>query len=237
MRFKLRVTSYKHKMAKKLLFGLGAFLFAVAGVAGMSAFEAHVINVTAHIENALYVHPDALDFGTVFPQEDLDKQFTVELSSSFQSESRVKDVNYVIVQKPKPVWPEPQACDEEFSNIEEARAYCIANPSDLDCCYRDLCKFLSKEDADPADNNDTSEPSYFVPGTTPTCNMSQPQATGHLEKPGDLLDSWTVDLKVPPVAGTVGQDWPAGCPTVQDNAQNYGCDLWIEVTGISLPPP
>jgi hypothetical protein len=53
----------------------------------------------------------------------------------------------------------------------------------------------------------------------------------------DLLDAWIVDLKVPPVTGTVGQDWPAGCPTVEEDKQDYGCDLWIEVTGISETPP
>jgi hypothetical protein len=42
-------------------------------------------------------------------------------------------------------------------------------------------------------------------------------------------------LKVPPVKGFVGQDWPAGCPTVPTNDVDLGCDLWIEVTGIGRP--
>jgi hypothetical protein len=53
---------------------------------------------------------------------------------------------------------------------------------------------------------------------------------------GDILDLWKVDLKVPPVDGYVGQDWPEGCPTVPENDVDYGCDLWIEVTGISEAP-
>jgi hypothetical protein len=188
-----------------------------------------------------------------------------------------------------------------------------------------LCPFLSKVDADPEDNNDSSHPSYYndngtpgdlsddscvapvtyessvmnfsstgwagwscpagtkvVGGTTDCteplaiskaanpddsqypvyphhtytppeegwvvqnggtaqsckiyvdCLAVVPDATGYLSKlEGDILDLWTVDLKVPPVDGYVGQDWPAGCPTVPENDIDYGCDLWIEVTHIS----
>ena len=55
-------------MKKKILLGLVAVVAVAGGVAALSAYEAHVINVTAHIENALYVHPESRDFGTVFPQ-------------------------------------------------------------------------------------------------------------------------------------------------------------------------
>src|SRR3989344_1287052 len=73
----------------------------VAGAAAFSAFEAHGINVTARIENALKVDTYAIDFGTVFPQEKLDKFFNVGLSDSFVAEDRVDDVEYFIRQKPK----------------------------------------------------------------------------------------------------------------------------------------
>ncbi len=39
-------------MTKKILLGLGTVAIVVSGVAVMSAFEAHIINVTAQIENA-----------------------------------------------------------------------------------------------------------------------------------------------------------------------------------------
>lgn len=223
---------------------LVAVVAVVGGIAALSAYEAHVINVTAHIENALSVPTSHIGFGTVFPQETVNENFTLGFSSSFLAQSRVNVVNYKIVQKPKPIWPKPAGCTQPYSTEEAARAYCIAQTTpDLTCCYRDLCKFLSKTDADPEDSNDTSEPSYFVPGLTgapATCNMQQPQATGRLDKtlvgatpaPADPTDAWTVDLKVPPIDGTVGQDWPAGCPTVSAEA-DYGCDLWIEVTGIT----
>ena len=88
-------------MTKKIALGLVALVAMAAGVAGLSAFEAHVINVTAKIENALRVKTDPIDFGTVFPQEQLDRRFVVELSESFIAEDRVDDVEYIIRQKPK----------------------------------------------------------------------------------------------------------------------------------------
>lgn len=89
-------------MNKKILMGLGAALAVVASVAAMSAYEAHVINVTAKIENALTVTPDEIMFGTVFPQEYLTEEVQVCVSDSFTAEQRVDDVNYFIRQKPKP---------------------------------------------------------------------------------------------------------------------------------------
>jgi len=71
------------------------------GVVGFSAFEAHVINVTAHIENALNVPVKEIEFGTVFPQEQFIETFNVSLSDSFLSAGRVDDVVYKIAQKPK----------------------------------------------------------------------------------------------------------------------------------------
>ncbi len=88
-------------MNKKILRGGIAIAAALAGVVGMSAFEAHVINVTAHIENALGVSAYGIDYGTVFPQEDRTGQFTVSLSDSFKEQGRVDTVAYDIVQKPK----------------------------------------------------------------------------------------------------------------------------------------
>jgi hypothetical protein len=54
---------------KKLIVGLLAIGTALAVIPLFAAFEAHVINVTAQIENALQVTTEAIDFGTVFPQE------------------------------------------------------------------------------------------------------------------------------------------------------------------------
>jgi len=323
-------------MNKKILMGLGAALAVVASVAAMSAYEAHVINVTAHIENALTVHPKEIAFGTVFPQEYVEEQFTVTFSQSFEGEGRVDDVEYVIKQKPKPldddsdpaVWAKPESCQQELADVVAAREYCHDNPSDLTCCYRDLCQYLSKLSTD---ENDTSHPSYYVEDAsgdycvTPTryynelsfssggwagwsCPLGSravgggyeagatvalsgiykegvtigtwtwpafadytysdgeegfilqndndnetieyyvdclasayaDDATGRLSKiDEDRSDIWIVDLKVPPFKGFVAQDWPAGCPVIEgdEDGEDFGCDLWIEVTNISETPP
>ncbi|MCK4520487.1 VWA domain-containing protein [Candidatus Parcubacteria bacterium] len=88
-------------MVKKILLGLFTIGVVVGGVAAMSAFEAHIINVTAHIENALKVDTKEIKFGTVFPQEKFVENIWISLSDSFLKENRVDDVEYKIVQKPK----------------------------------------------------------------------------------------------------------------------------------------
>ena len=91
----------KRNLLKKGGIALATIAIVIAGAAAFSAFEAHVINVTARIENALSVPTEPIDFGTVFPQEELDRQFTMALSQSFLDEPRVDDVEYFIRQKPK----------------------------------------------------------------------------------------------------------------------------------------
>ena len=231
---------------KKILAVLTIVAVSAVSAAMFAAVEAHVINVTAHIENALEVDTNEIAFGTVFPQEYTTEQFTLGMSRSFLDEGRVDDIKYEIKQKPKPILPQTDACvdsaGKEFENVDEARAYCHDNPDDLDCCYLSLCPYLSKMDGDPEDNNDTDHPSYYVPESTDAAGVVTPahcqnvveNATGFLAKSaGDLTDAWIVDLKVPPVEDYVGQDWPEGCPTVEKNDRDYGCDLWVEVTEIS----
>ncbi len=317
-------------MNKKILLTAGAALAVVAGVVGMAAYEAHVINVTAHIENALAVHPEAVTFGTVFPQEYLERQFTVAMSTSFEAAGRVDDVEYIIKQKPK--CKSDTATDPADPDYYAPVGYATHVCPEGYTAMESLCPFLSKMTSDA---NDVSHPSYYTdptpaepnsgdefceqpvrdtgnvlnynaargwgghscptgtyavgggtigatqpitaegiaePGATiggetypafphytfpadetgyvvqggdiaqslqiyVDCMAIVPDATGRLQKsdPADLSDLWIVDLKVPPVDGFVGQDWPGSCPTVPHNDIDYGCDLWIEVTNISLP--
>lgn len=81
--------------------GFAALAAVVIALPMFAAFEAHVVNVTARIENALTVPVKFLDFGTVFPQEYLVKDLGVSLSGSFLEEPRVDDVEYFVRQKPK----------------------------------------------------------------------------------------------------------------------------------------
>src|SRR3989344_5136550 len=86
---------------KKILAIGGALAVAALVAPAFMAFEAHVVNVTATIENALSAPLESIDFGTVFPQEHLEKTLRVGLSDSFIAEDRVDDVEYFIRQKPK----------------------------------------------------------------------------------------------------------------------------------------
>ena len=60
-------------------------MIAASGIAAVSAYEAHIVNVTAHVENAIETSMPAgetTDYGTVFPQEWHKAHVRVELSES-----------------------------------------------------------------------------------------------------------------------------------------------------------
>ena len=217
-------------MQKKFILSIVAMVAVIGGVAAMSAFEAHVINVTAHVENALYVSPTEIKFGTVFPQEYMEKEFTIALSDSFKSAGRVDDVEYIIKQKPKCI--SDTIIDKSspllYKPLDYATHQCPPDYHEM----LSLCPFLSRLPKDP-EKGDIGMPSYFN-GHDCTPSTTQPiYATGRLAKSNeDVSDTWIVDLKVPPVTGTVGQDWPVGCPTVAEE-DDYGCDLWVEIVDIS----
>jgi hypothetical protein len=88
---------------KKAILIFAALLMVVSGVAAVSAYEAHAVNVKATVENALEVAltsedeaSGGLHFGTVFPEEWLSKHFFVQRSSSFIAQSRVDSVDFEV---------------------------------------------------------------------------------------------------------------------------------------------
>lgn len=261
-------------MIKKILLGLVAAVVVVGGVASMSAYEAHIINVTAKIENALSVTPEEIMFGTVFPQESFiyDQDLVIGLSDSFLAESRVDDVNYVIKQKPKPrdvepdgllkpdfnqykeggqFWPAlyPWTIDNDADRAEYCHVHEPANAGDPNDpyyinCYPNLCSYLSKNKAEndstfPTDNCIDADPvsgdPYYDCGVDAFHEIGE-TAYGHLvQSVNDDVDLWEIDLQVPCFEGQCAQDWthqgwelPGGL-----EGETFGCDLWIEVTGIS----
>lgn len=115
-------------MKKKIILGLAAAGTAVAMLPLFAAFEAHVINVTATIENALSVplERSELGFGTVFPQQEPeDLTFKIDLSTSFIDQvgnTNADRVAYTIRQKPKcglPVSPatNPVTYSGDFKSV------------------------------------------------------------------------------------------------------------------------
>jgi hypothetical protein len=213
-------------MKKRILLLTAAVVAVAVGVVGMSAFEAHVINVTAQIENALSVSPYEIEFGTVFPQEYLEESLTIALSGSFMAEDRVDDVDYFIRQKPKPLDSADAQLCHNLLPVESYDPNNSAWTTYLAKCYYPLCSYLSKHpDEEPA--NDGSLDAFHEMGM---------DVAGRLAKSeGDEVDIWTIDLDVPCFEGMCAQDWnhPDWELHPALESQMFGCDLWVEVTGIS----
>jgi hypothetical protein len=68
---------------KKAILILAALMMVISGIAAVSAYEAHVINVQAHVENAMYASKTKVEFDTIFPEEWMTANFTVGYSESF----------------------------------------------------------------------------------------------------------------------------------------------------------
>lgn len=222
---------------KKILIGLSAVAIVVATVPLFAAFEAHVINVTARIENALRVHPEGTNFGTVFPQEYLVRALTIGTSDSFCKidQRRVLSIDYKIKQKPK---PRPEYVAQV--GVDAARQWCHDNyppvpydPQDpawiayLANCYPSMCAYLSKQPKYP-ESGDTGILAYHDPFDPSSV------AYGTINKDTDDSDEWVIDLDVPCFKGHCDQSWthPGWELPPQLESQTFGCDLWVEVTGI-----
>jgi len=219
-------------MKKKIALSLVAVVAVVGGVVAMSAYEAHVINVTAHIENALRVTPNApIAFGTVFPQEYFERNLFVTTSESFCAgdQRRVLNIDYKIVQKAKCINEAG-----EYAPVDYATHLCPDGYKEMPL----LCPFLSKTPVyeDPAPYTDYGVPAFHDPSVV---------AIGTINKDHDLLDEWIIDLAVPCFEGYCSQDYdefvhshnpdadPHDFEALGDpNGTDFGCDLWIEVTNI-----
>ena len=150
----------------------------VSGVAAVSAYEAHIVDVKAHVENALGV-PVEMDFGIVFPQELVENDFKFGLSNSFldEDQDRVSDLLYGMMWEMKPI---------EDGYVD----------ADNDTYFEPLAPYLTLSDADPTDGNDwVTTPPAGWPGTTWT-----QIAGGELNKTataGDRCDEWHIRFAVP----------------------------------------
>ena len=254
-------------MLRKIVLGMGAAGVSLAMLPLLAAFEAHVVNVTARIENALNVPVREITFGTVFPQEKLDQFFNVSLSQSFQEADRVDDVDYFIRQKPKCGLPIPNTDPVEYSAFGQVTEGIVEEEKEFYC--KDdgyvllplLCPYLSKhevsEDGTAPNGENDEQPgisAFHGPITVEdwTLNVAKEwDVQGHLAKAqNDLSDRWNIDLKVPCFGGNCAQDWAqfvadndgnndadpdAYIQPIENEHELFGCDLWLEVSGFSLP--
>lgn len=223
-------------MRKKIFLILISVIAMGGGIIALSAFESQIINVTAHIENALKVLPSTgeLSFGTVFPQQHKEKRLFITTSESFcqSTQRRVLNIDYQIVQKPKCV-------DQSgnYASVDYATHQCPPGFKELPL----LCSYLSKIPVyqDPAPYTDRGILAFH------DLAASSSVAMGTINKDNDLLDEWIVDLATPCFKGECSQDWPDfvfrhnpsadphdyEAPSEAENS-TFGCDLWIEPTKI-----
>ncbi|HBT81360.1 hypothetical protein A2757_01745 [Candidatus Giovannonibacteria bacterium RIFCSPHIGHO2_01_FULL_48_47] len=227
-------------MKKKIILGIAAAGTAVAMLPLFAAFEAHVINVTATIENALSVSPLEIAFGTVFPEEVRLATATIAMSRSFFEEPDADDIEYHIRQKPK--------CfdgEEGFGRVTEVpdpqnpgRTIFVCEDEEFEMLPI-LCPYLSKED-DKSPDNDGNLAAFHGPTSTPAWTPSVASffdVFGVLAKSeDDIEDSWTIDLHVPCFIGNCAQDEEIPDEYELDPAlesELFGCDLWVEVNRVS----
>jgi hypothetical protein len=109
------------KSLRKIILIVAALVLVVSGVAAVSAYEAHIVDVKAHVENALGV-PAEVDFGINFPQAVNETEFVFGLSNSFVSENQTEfsQVHYVILWESKPIGDHDAIdpdCDGDFEPI------------------------------------------------------------------------------------------------------------------------
>ncbi|MCK4592776.1 VWA domain-containing protein [Candidatus Parcubacteria bacterium] len=248
---------------KKIIASLALVSVVVVSAAMFAAFEAHVINVTAKIENALYVPIDNIDFGTVFPQEELYESFSISLSQSFQDETRVDDVEYIIRQKPKCGWTMDDGTillgyPTMSGHVNDAGiAECPPVPDNpdvpADATWEQLpllCPYLSKHkvDVDPDSQNEVQVDAFHQPWyLNDAGELVYTEAKGRLAKSdNDYEDNWVIDLKVPCFGDHCAQDWedfvyrinPLAVAAdyiqpIGNEHKIFGCDLWVEVTEVS----
>jgi hypothetical protein len=249
-------------MIKKVLFRLAVTAATAAtilgGAAAFSAFEAHVVNVTATIENATDISTNAIPLGEIFPQEILHSPVTLSLSSSFMSgnNTNATEVDYILKQKPTCGLPVPSSSPVSYSAFEQVTE---AAPGGAFSCPDAgyvmlplLCPYVSKTGANPGD---VSIPSFHGPTTTPLWTdavSASLEASGKLLKTGPTSDTWDIDVHTPCFAGQCAQDWHQFVLTANPNLvgtpesyeadpslqhQEFGCDLWYEVSGIPQVTP
>lgn len=215
---------------KKAIFILAAVVVLFSGVAAVSAYEAHVVNVTAHVENAMVVDVVHIDFGTAFPEEWMTRDFTVGMSDSFCNENqwRVTGIEYTIFVewKPDPAGGYyPWLGDAMFIGIDAIDKWPEADGGDLVWVG-------------------AAKPSG-PPGAIPVVS----DGLLKIQSGGDRIDTITVGIDVPVFEGyynaitdaMIGMPVPTVVIPISDTARYHpdgvtlGVDIKIQITNIYKP--
>jgi hypothetical protein len=194
---------------KKLL--ILTIVIIVAGGFLTAVLQDKIIGVSAQLDPIMFVSPElGLAFGMSFPQEVRTAEFVVVGKNYHET------IHYIITHKYKPFWPEPAECGQGFTYIEDAREYCQIHYNDFNCCYPNLCPYLTET----IEENELDTPQHA------TVDPCQRDDQGYLVCGPDNTDYWLLTFNVPTIKGYVDQGF-VGTPV--DAAGDYGCDLKIEI--------
>ena len=181
-------------MIKNVVLALASIGALFSGFGMVSAFEAHTINVTAHVENALQLSGTEINMGgsaasaRVFPEEWLVTQFTIFFSESFcaDAQTRVKKVDYDLFVTDKP--------GDEFKWLGDAMY--IGIDVALDANKFPVAAGGALVPVDP--DGTATRPILVVSGTLN-------KGTGTAECPNNTADIITIGLDVPVFEGFYNQ--------------------------------
>jgi len=170
---------------KRILLAGAAMASVLVALPMFAAFEAHVVNVTATIENALSVplEKSGLTFGEVFPQEVTVLPFDINLSSSFVSENNklANEVNYMIRQKPKCGVPIEDTNPVQYSSYTQVT-------ENQDGTF--VCPLVTVQISNPEGGGTHPEQvqSVQLPLLCPYLSKHQTLSQGEVDNIGDGLD-------------------------------------------------
>ena len=234
---------------KKAILIIAALMLVVSGVAAVSAYEAHTVNVKAHVENALTVDTAEIDFGTVFPEEWLSDKFLVSLSDSAMAEiaaDRLLSVDFEIFAEWK-LW------DPNADPLPPAPIPAVMDGNDTYYQWMGYFTYVAIEPAQVTAND------MILIG--PPDNPSPPGAqatglTGHLNDASSLMVYVAIDTPVfegyynaltdmlqadgtykPKPSGLDDPTWivPANFPDFDQDGMDFGLDIKVQVTNITRP--
>ncbi len=224
---------------KKVILSITALMMLLSSVAAVSAYEAHIVNVKAHVENALTVEPLELDWGTVFPQEWFKEHVVIALSTSAIAEFDDDDLLWVTYD----IWVEDKAITDNVTGNVTGYYEWIGD-----------WLWLAIDPLQVSEPFETPSEWYYVGarpvGTAPVATNTG--LSGNLSSPGNLSDQLAVLFLTPVFEDYYNaltdagykpdwwpfEDWapiPKGDPRHIPGGVDLGADIKIQVTGIARP--
>jgi hypothetical protein len=220
-----------------------------SGVAAVSAYEAHVINVKAHVENALSVNTSDVNFGTVFPQEWLVEHRDIDLSDSaiLELEDDLVAVNFCFFAE----WKE---CNGEMAYWYDSNTDTWVGPTENYCNWMPFLYVGYNVNDDATQMTAVGNATAGPPSAQPILACGQLRSGGGNNKLYIAIDVPVFEGFYNPLTDPTpkpsGLNYPtyiipdgsrkyvdmAADPNYDPDGQDFGVDLKIQVTDIIRGP-